>query len=98
MSPGHLDVEVEVPGDLADDDELLRRDLPARHPRDDGVGAVISSFATDVDTYYGTITGLNDTTKGKNTICPTDAPLSIAVSRKRPKALPVPVTSTKVPE
>src|SRR5262249_3034538 len=40
LAAGDLGVEPEVAGDLADDDEPLRGDLPARDTRDDGVGAV----------------------------------------------------------
>ena len=40
LAAGDLRVEVEVPGDLADDDELLRGDLAAGDAGDDRVGAV----------------------------------------------------------
>ena len=40
LSAGDLGVEAELAGDLADGDELLRRDLAAGHARHDRVGAV----------------------------------------------------------
>ena len=48
LAAGDLDVEAEVLGDLADRDELLGRDLATRHPRDDGVGAVLLDVGEEV--------------------------------------------------
>ena len=48
LAAGDLRVEVEVAGDLADDDELLGRDLAAGHAGHDRVGAVALEVGEEV--------------------------------------------------
>ena len=48
LPAGDFGVEPEVPGHLADDDQLVRRDLPARDPRHDRVRAVALHVGQEV--------------------------------------------------
>ncbi|SKV37698.1 Uncharacterised protein [Mycobacteroides abscessus subsp. abscessus] len=48
LTTGDLGVQTEIPGDLADDDELLRGDLTAGQPRHYRVGAVLLHVGQEV--------------------------------------------------
>ena len=48
LAAGDLGVQAVLLRDRADDDELVRRDLAARHARDDGIGAVLLHVGEEV--------------------------------------------------